>query len=155
MKVEIEIEVLETLIYATAVIKQIESALIARKQDPFIQPHLHYTAAVNAATEAMNHARRSAAETKTGWDEPLTEKEVLFIEKELEGSLVESFSGVQRQKHKEIDTLAEKGCVLIGQRADAVVWPGATQADLATLNAYAVKLTTRGYEKYEAAKNQK
>ena len=75
MKVEVEIEDLETIIFATSVIKTIESALQQRKQDPFVHPHLDYSKASEALTAAMNSARRAVADTKVEWDGALTDKE--------------------------------------------------------------------------------
>ena len=146
MKVEVEIEDLETIIFATAIIKSIESALQQRKQDPFIKPHLDYTAASEALTQAMNSARRSVADTKIEWDGALTKDEQALL-KEFVASNTFEVTAEFRLKTKEVDQLAAKGCIRIGQLVSGAVWPGEDRPDLRPVQGYALAITSRGKDK--------
>lgn len=146
MKVEVEIEDLETLIFATSIIKTFESALQARKTDPFVKPHLDYTNASNNLTVAMNGARRAVSDTKTEWDGALSKDEIALL-KEFEKSKVFEVTAEFRTKTKEVDTLASKGCLRIGQLVSGAVWPGEERADIRPVPGYALAITPRGTEK--------
>src|ERR1700743_2886158 len=110
MKAEIEVEDLETLVFATAVIKQIEQNLRSRKEDPFVKPHLDYSKAVDAATLAMNSARRANSDARTAWDGDLSKDEIKFLQQFLTSPSFE-VDGEFRKEHDEIDSLAAKGCI--------------------------------------------
>lgn len=146
MKVEVEIEDLETIIFATSAIKAIEAALQRRKEDPFTKPHLEYTQASEALTTAMNHARRSSAGTATEWDGALTDKELELL-KEFVASNVFEVTGEFRLKTKEVDSLAAKGCIRIGQLVTGAVWPGESKADIKPVAGFALAITPRGHDK--------
>lgn len=146
MKAEVEFEDLETIVFATAVIKQIETALAARKQDPFVRPHLTYTNAHNNLTAAMNSAQRAQADTSVAWDGELTEKEIKLLEDFVAVPVFE-IDGEYRKKHKEIDTLSAKGCVRVGQLVSGAVWPGESKADIKPVAGFAVAITQRGKDK--------
>lgn len=148
MKVEVEIEDLETIIFATAVIKTIEGQLAARKQDPFVRPHLAYSVAHDNLVAVMNGARRAVADTKTEWDGELDEDELSFL-KELDTVILLEVDGTFKRKSKWIDSLASKGCLQIGQCVEGAVWPGADRADLKTVQRFAIKITKRGRDKLE------
>jgi hypothetical protein len=147
MKVEVELEDLETLIFATAIIKTFEGALQQRKQDPFIKPHLDYTKAHGALTLAMNSARRSEnAGTLIAWDGELDDKEIKFLELFVKAPVFE-IDGEYRKKHSEIDSLMAKGCIRMGQCVMGAVWPGEPKADIKPIPAFALAITKRGEEK--------
>lgn len=152
MKVEVEIEDLETIIFATAVIKNIESQLQARKTDPFVRQHLEYTTASNNLTAAMNGARRSAdtSNTITQWDGKLNKDEIKFLQKFDQYPVFEATPDY-RLKHDEVDTLAAKGCIRIGQRVAGAIWPGETKADLMPVVGFCVAITQQGRDKLKQA----
>jgi hypothetical protein len=161
MKVEVEIEDLETIIYATAIIKTIEQQLQSRKQDPFVREHLNYTAAHDALVTAMNHARRGTADTQTQWDGALTKKEIDYL------TLLEKYKKDTVLPPNPpnpdfddsvaiwelVDELMAKGCVQKGQAVAGTVWPGDTQADVTASACFHVRLTKRGVEKLAQAKH--
>jgi len=154
MKVEVELEDLETIIFATAIIKQIESSLAARKQDPFIRPHLDYNAAHDALTLAMNSARRATANTATLWDGGLEQEEIDLL-KILKASPIKQIGPDFRLEHKEVDTLASKGCICIGQLVSGAVWAGSDRLDIKPEPGFALMATQRGKDKLEAVLNHK
>jgi hypothetical protein len=148
MKVEVELEDLETIIFATAIIKQIESSLAARKQDPFIRPHLDYNQAHDALTLAMNSARRANTNTATQWDGELNDNEIQLL-KILVVNPVKEISAGYRKQYEEVDTLAAKGCIRIGQQVIGAVWPGADKADIKPYGGFSLMITQRGKDKIE------
>lgn len=148
MKVEVDFEDLERIIYATAIIKMIESALQSRKQDPFVQPHLNYTEAHNNLVEAMNHAKRADAGTKTEWDGALTDKEIKLL-KQFKAHGVFEVTGTFRFKNEHVDTLAAKGCIRIGTMVKGAVWPGQERPDIKATENFALAITRRGQDKLE------
>lgn len=151
IKVEVDIADLETLVFATAAIKAIESALQLRLNDPFVKPHLDFTEAHNRLTGAMNQARRATLQTAINWDEPLTSKELDFLydlSKRKEGLRV-GISGSARIEESAIDSLAAKGCIRIGQEIIGAIWAGETRPDIKPLPSFSVMLTARGRQKFE------
>ena len=154
MKVEVELDDLETLIFATAVIKQIENALVAHKHDPFVKPHLLYGDALNNLTAVMNQSRRTAAGTKISWDGALTYAEATFLRDV--GRMFDATSeyffidGTYRLEHSVIDQLAAKGCIKIGQSIRGVIWSGDSRPAIRPLPNFQVMVTPRGYEKLKA-----
>jgi len=150
MKVEVEIEDLETLLHATGVIKTIESSLRSYKEDPFVKPHLFYSEASNRLASAMNSARRAAAGTATPWDGELNDKEAQWLAQYSEKMTITEVTPGFRIKAKEIDTLAAKGCVKIGQGVKGAIWPGEIKADIRPTELYAVAITGRGIDKLRA-----
>lgn len=148
MKVEVEIEDLQTIIYATSIIKMIESALSSRKQDPFVIPHLNYTEAHNNLVTAMNHARRATADTVVEWNGALDDKEKELLEQFVASDTFE-INGDFRLKNKHVDSLAAKGCIRIGQLVAGAVWPGQDRADIKPLPGFALAITQRGRDKLE------
>jgi hypothetical protein len=142
--VTVDLEDLETLVFTTAALKVIEGALAARKTDPFVRPHLNFTAAHDRLASAMRNARRAGSGTAVDWDGPLTAAETLML-RSIED--MQQFNSPARLQHPEIDLLAAKGCVVIGQQVNGVIWPGATAPELEKLAWFAVKITDRGREK--------
>ena len=149
MKVEVDIEDLETIVFATGVIKTIEGALQSRKQDPFVQPHLEYSKAHNNLVAAMNSARRSEnTGTAIAWDGKLDDKELKMLVK-FSAAPVITITGEFRFKFNEIDRLLSKGCIRMGQRVEGAVWPGEPKADIRPTEDFAVAITQRGKDKLE------
>lgn len=151
MKVEVEIEDLETVVFATAALKTIEGALQSRKEDPFVKPHLNFTPAHNNLVAAMNGARRSVtADTATLWDGELNEKEIKLLQLFV-ASPVHEVDSEYRKRHTEIDSLASKGCLRIGQLVAGALWPGESKPDIRPIEGYALTMTPRGTTKlYQA-----
>lgn len=137
---------LETIIWATAAIKAIEGALAQRKSDPFVRPRLDYTAAHDRLASALRNAKRVTAGTLVPWDGPLTDAEFRMLRGIKEDGM-RQFNGPSRFHHPEVDSLVAKGCVVMGQRVDGVIWAGAATPELAPMAMFAVKITDRGREK--------
>lgn len=150
MLVEVDIKDLEKITFATAIIKTIENAFTARSNDPFVKPHLEFADAHNNLVTAITHARRADSDTTTPWDGELTEKEIRVLE-QLEAISVREVLGDQRMKTKEIDSLAAKGCLRIGQLVRGCVWPGEQKPDIRPEHGYAISITDRGRKKYAQA----
>ena len=150
MKVEVELEDLETIVFATGTIKTIEGALASRKQDPFVKPHLEFTNAHNNLVTAMNSVRRATAGTETQWDGEFTKDELELL-REVSAKEVLECDVFHRAKNKEIDTLMAKGCIRIGQLVAGAVWPGESKADIKPIAGYALAITQRGKDKLEKA----
>lgn len=146
MKVEVEIEDLEMLVFSTAAIKTIEGALQHRLRDPFVKPYLGLTEAHDRLAAAMRNARRGGLHTAINWDEPLTVGELKLLLSLDRGNAVH-VSGSQRKNYKEIDSLAAKGCVRIGQDIVGTIWSGETAPDIKPLATYSMAITQRGREK--------
>jgi hypothetical protein len=161
MKVEVELEDLETIVFATAAIKQIENALSGRKNDPFVRPYLQYSEAHSNLTTAMTHAKRSKEAYATPWNGELSEEEITYLQsldafdrnKERRNSLnpdgYDKVSGDQRIKHQEIDSLLAKGCIKMGTLCYGVLWSGESQPSLRQTPEFATMITPRGRTKLE------
>jgi hypothetical protein len=158
-EVTVSLEDLETIVFATGVIKTIEGALASHKRDPFVQPHLDFTATHDRLASAMRNATRAQAGTLVVWDEPLTEVEaralryvaaacderkpglgVFVISPEDKAALGEAM-GVY-------DKLEAKGCLRMGQFIEGVMWAGAAAPAIKPdPKGYAAQLTPRGRDK--------
>jgi hypothetical protein len=154
MKVEVEFEDLERIVFATSVIKQIENALVAYKHDPFVKSHLDYGRALNNLAAAMNQARRASAGTAIAWDGALTYQEANFLrqvndlfDKTSEYLFID---GTYRLENPVVDQLASKGCIKIGQSIRGVIWPGDDKPSIRPLPNFQVVVTARGHEKLKA-----
>ena len=162
--VTVDLEDLETLVFVSAAIKTIESALAARHRDPFVVPHLANTAAHERLATAMRHAQRSAAgdgATVVAWDEPLTDEEADVLQSVLDAEnprprrvgppylVIEGDEKAPKKREvmSAFDRVAAKGGLIMGQLAAGVVWAGAPQAELIPRPGYGVKSTPRGREK--------
>src|SRR6185503_9432351 len=145
--VEVDEKDLETLIFATAAIKQIEQALAQRNHDPFVRLHLDYSAAHDRLVAAWRSAQRAKAGTAVDWDGDLTEVEASFLIAIKKAEFCYEVTGDFRLKNKAIDDLASKGCVQIGQRTTGVVWSGEARPDLRPLPNFGVRITQRGIDK--------
>lgn len=144
MQVLVELEDLETLVFATATIKQIEAQLQARKADPFVQPHLHYAGAVDRMVGVMNQAKRSQNETKIGWDDPLTAEEEKLLKSYFQYGSMTAASPNTRLKTPAIDTLACKGMVILGQAVSGFIWADNPRPDIKPDTHFGIKITPRG-----------
>lgn len=147
MRVEVELEDLETIVFATAALKTIEAALRSRREDPFVKPHLEFGTAHNNLVAAMNGARRSAAaDTATLWDGTLSKKELELLEQFIKSPVLQ-IDGTFRTEHDEVDSLVSKGCLRMGQLVQGAVWPGESRPDIQAVPGFALTITQRGKEK--------
>ena len=144
---------LETLVMATAIIKTIESSLAQRKDDPFIKPHLNFSDAHDRLATAMRNATRAESGTLFDWDGELSDDEIILL-KDIDAGAIKMFSVSERNPankehyNQNIDSLAAKGCIILGQCASAVVWAGANRPELKVdPSKFAVKITDRGRQK--------
>ena len=141
--VTIDLEDLETLVMTTGALKTIEGAMAQRRGDPFVRQHLDFTSAHDRLASVMRNARRVEAGTLVAWDGDLTTTEILLL-----GEVEDSEAGIAFVQRKGgYDSLAAKGCVVIGQCCTGIVWAGEKETDLRPGLEYAVKITDRGREK--------
>lgn len=160
--VTVELEDLETIVFATSVIKTIEGILNARKNDPFVRPHLDFTEAHDRLATAMRNATRAAAGTAVNFDAPLTKTEARTL-RSMVDALSDRGDGIKLPWYRisgpdkaapgqlmgEYDVLAAKGCIRIGQFVTGIVWPGAPAADIKAdpERGFGAEITARGRTK--------
>jgi hypothetical protein len=146
--VSVEYEDLETLVWATSVLKNIESLLVQRKSDPFIKPHLDFTEAHNRCASVMRNSQRSSKDTVVPWDGELDDKEDKFLVWLYREGGRADLTADYRERFPEAERLMCKGMIDIGQRVRGVKWPGEPQVEF-SLNptGLAVRITYRGLEK--------
>jgi hypothetical protein len=148
VKVEVELEDLETTIFAAAAIKTIEEVLNRRKTDPFVKPHLDYTQAHNNLTAVMNSAKRDKSGYRTNWNGELTDEEFKLLK--LLGTIaVDEIPPGYRLSVPSYDTLLAKGCIRMGQCVVGAVWAGEQQPDIKPTEMFAVAITQRGRDKLQ------
>lgn len=148
-KVEVDDSDLETLIFATSVLKTIEGALISRKSDPFVRPHLDYTRALDNVTTAWRNSKRTSAGTAIAWDGELDSFERDFLKSICGFECSNTITVEYRLNHPEIDRLAAKGCIQLGQCCEGAVWAGENTPDIRPIPKFAVRVTPRGIEKFK------
>jgi len=158
MKVEVDIKDLETLVFATAAIKKIETALSTRKHDPFVKPYLEFNEAHNNLTTALTHAKRSqnSANYATPWDGELSIKEIKYLQDVACYTTYKTVSGEERNPASQgyndvVDSLMAKGCIKMGQLVSGIVWSGEDQPFLEKMPSFGVAITPRGREKLAKA----
>jgi len=144
MNILVNIEDLETLVWATSVLKTVEGALATRKIDPFVRPHLDFTAANDRCAAIVRDARRQMSGTLVVWDEVLSEGDEKRLRRVDENGILE-LSNIDQKV--EYDTLAAKGYVVIGTGVSGTVWSGEKHADINPTHRYRVKVTDRGRAK--------
>ena len=141
----VDLNDLETVVIATGYLKSIESILASRKTDPFVTPHLDFTAAHDRLASAMRNARRAEAGTLVPWDGELDDMEVLLLQDVADREMGIKNIGCHKEDYT---TLMAKGCVVIGQEVHGILWAGEKQPDIRiTPNYYSVRITDRGREK--------
>lgn len=143
--IEVELDDLEALIYASAAIKNIEGALASYRRDPFVNSMGgKFLPAQKRLEDAVRNAKRGIAhDTAVKFNEPLRSDEATRL-KELYCSLMPSGVGPLRDDAA-AGSLAAKGMIEIGTKVSGAVWPGqdvpALQKDPTALIA---RLTDRG-----------
>ena len=154
MKVEVEIQDLETIVFATAAIKKIETALSTRKHDPFVKPYLEFNEAHNNLTTALTHAKRSqnSQDYATPWDGELSIKEIKYLQDVSSYTTYKTVSGDERNPASQgyndvVDSLMAKGCIKMGQLVSGIVWAGEEHPFLEKMPSFGVAITLRGRTK--------
>lgn len=131
-QVTVNVEDLEALVFATGVIKQIESALNVRNDDPFVKPYLKATAAHDRLAKAIRDAKRGEAGTAINYDAALTDAEKRTL-LELLDKVDEPFSGavtIRALDKDKYSSLEAKGCVRFGTPFTGTAWTGETSPTL-------------------------
>lgn len=164
--ITINLEDLETLIFAAAAVKSIEIAIDTRKRDPFVPKEAPIAAALQRLSADARSARRSKETYATPWDGELGDDEKKWLERickdydpnnrELRTLLISADVLYGRDKDPTlaprqgpIHALSNKGMLAIGTAAAAVVWPGADQPEFWPLpNYFYLMPTPRGLRKW-------
>ena len=143
--VTVDLEDLETIVFTTGALKTIEGALQQRKNDPFVKPHLEFTAAHDRLASAMRNARRSEAGTLVPWDGELSTDELDFL-RDVDAGDVDR---ILLETKISFDSLAAKGCIDFGQPLTGVLWAGEKTPTwmIDALGDYCVRITVRGRAK--------
>jgi hypothetical protein len=157
--VTVDVDDLEKLVFATGVIKTIEGALAAFKNDLFVAPYLPITDAHNRLATEVRNSKRVAAGTAIGWDDPLTLEEASLLDQiklVCEEKDYATFTPEARLKNKAVDSLMCKGCAVLGQPLKGIKWADSERPQLiASSEFFAVKITPRGIAKLAEALRQK
>ena len=158
--VSVDLDDLEKLVLTSGVMKTIEGLLVARKNDPFVRPHLEFSEAHDRLATAMRNARRVDAGTLVPWDGELDDEEVEWLR------VAEKAGFWISRKDKEpkagenmsiMDKLAAKGCVIIGHFVTGVSFAGSTPELTVDPKGFPIRITDRGREKLakiDAAKSK-
>jgi hypothetical protein len=161
--VNVDLEDLKSLVFASSAIKTIESTLAAHKRDPFVQAAMPLTEVNDRLASAMRNAERASSGTAVSWDAPLTKEEINalgYVEKAASAKkaglgvfvISPEDKGELARVMSVYDQLAAKGMIEMGQFVQGIVWAGAPAAQLvANEKGYAARLTARGREKLAAA----
>jgi hypothetical protein len=160
--VSVDLQDLETLVFATGAIKLIEAALHQRSNDPFVPQDNEIRSAHDRLAAVARNAKRGSLGTAVNWVDPLTDKEAVMLKKiearcEKGAFKAWAVKPEYRLEHMEIDSLGAKGCVVLGQALEGVLWAGAERPEFKPdPDWYLVKVTPRGRERleqYEASQN--
>lgn len=155
--VTVDLADLETLVITAGAIKTIEGVLATRRDDPFVRPHLDFTAAHDRLASAVRNATRAEAGTLVNFDAPLTKTEARLltgIRFAIEGRAARKdgvnlpwfrLSGPDKADG-EYESLAAKGCIRMGQAVTGAIFAGDKQATIVpdADRGYLVELTDRG-----------
>jgi hypothetical protein len=164
--VTVDLDDLEALIFHTGTLKTIEGALMSRRNDPFVRPHLDITPSHNRLAAEVRNAKRAESGTATKWDEPATREEQnllrCFEDKNGRLASVIHINAVRRNPAAgedytpAIDTLASKGMIVIGQVLTGVLWAGDDRPEFKIdPSAWALKITPRGMAEHGRMKGAK
>ena len=147
--VTVDLADLETIVFATGVIKTIEGALNSFKRDPFVQPHLNYTEAHNRLAALMRDAQRADAGTLIPYNEPLGKQELVRLRDASSSGFYISRDDKVPEEGEDMsiwDRLMSKGVIVMGQVVTGVVYSGAPSVEQLVVDPqrFAVKITDRG-----------
>lgn len=148
--VTVDLDDLEKLVFGSGALKTIEGALVQRKEDPFVKPHLDFTDAHNRLAGVMRQARRNPADTVVDFNESLTDDEKYALRQVRPGFSITP--EMKMPKAGEVmsvyDRLAAKGCVVMGQLLVGVLWADNPRPEVSPdPRGFAIKLTSRGVQK--------
>ena len=129
-----------------------------RQRDPFVRPHLQFTAAHDRLAAELRNAKRAAAGTAVPWDGDLTAREQVFlshlVDQELHGNNYKITPQTRMNPPSEIDSLVAKGMIAIGTIAEGVLWTGEANIKWTPrTDVFDVKSTERGRNKLKESKN--
>ena len=149
--VTVDLADLETIVLTTGALKTIEGALAQRRNDPFVRPHLEFTAAHDRLAVAMRNATRAAAGTLVDWDGELDDDEIKMLRRVGEGTfwlLRKDKAPVDGEAMSIADRLSAKGCVIMGHFVTGILWAENKGPEL-TIDpkGFPVKITDRGAAK--------
>ena len=149
--VSVDLDDLEKLVLTSGVMKTIEGLLVARKNDPFVRPHLEFSEAHDRLATAMRNARRVDAGTLVPWDGELDAEEVSLLRDADKGGLWLTVSERMPSRPSEdmsvADRLMCKGCVIIGHFVTGVSFAGSTPELTVDPKGFPIRITDRGREK--------
>ena len=166
--ITVNLEDLETLIFAAGVVRSIEAAMDTRKRDPFVPSRYKIAEATNRLASEARSARRYKETYATAWDGPLTAEEEKWLDDacknydpaDREGRMIvveanELYGGGGMTfRQGPIHDLANKGMVAIGTAAFAVIWLGADQPEFwPDPFKFYVRPTPRGLSKWRELKS--
>ena len=147
--VTVDLKDLEALVWTTSVIKPIVQLLAARKNDPFVKPYLEHTETIDRLAAIVRDEQRKTAGTLIDYNGELTKEEKRLLN-DVHEEILEDVTPTERKEHPEIDNLAAKGMIVLGQCAHAIVWAGANKPELKVdPSKFAVRITDRGRRKIE------
>jgi hypothetical protein len=129
--VTVQLADLERIIFAASVIKPIENALAAFKNDPFVKPHLAFGEAAKRLEEAMRRAQRSAAsargDTLVDYNAPPDETEMELLRslfEKTDGGMTFGLRRDRRSVHLLGWVSSEQPSLLRGKGGGVGVTPG-------------------------------
>ena len=158
--ITVNLEDLETLIFAAGSVKAIEAAMDTRKRDPFVPPQNKITESISRLAGEARSARRSKETYATAWDDPLTAEEEKCLH-----DVCKNYDPTADRERRMIvvgttfrqgliHNLANKGMVAVGTAAFAVIWPGADQPEFwPDPFKFYVRPTPRGLSKWRELKS--
>lgn len=160
--VTVDLNDLETIVMTTAALRTIEGALQQRKDDPFVKPHLNFTAAHDRLVVAMRNAKRVDTGTAVDFNAALETSELAMLREidawdEQEGPYTIPRTAKIPEPGSDmavVDRLAAKGCVQIGQRVTGVMWHGEKPILTIDPDVYIVRMTQRGRDKLGVANKE-
>jgi hypothetical protein len=148
--VEVDLDDLEALIYASAAIKNIESAIVTYKRDPFVQQMQgKFLPAQKRLETLVRNAKRSAArrDTVVHFDAPLTEAMAKFLVRLYAQRDQYGYSSIEFSYKLQVDDLAVRGMIEPGQYVYGGQWTGDDYPIVRIDPAYLmVRFTVRGEE---------
>jgi hypothetical protein len=154
--VEVDLDDLEALVFASAAIKQIEGTLVAYRRDPFTQDAAgRFVRAQKRLESVMRDARRRerSGETVIAYNDPLTAEEGAMLrglvdrrdQFDYTAITVEEKLPLHDRQFSAVDQLAAKGMIEVGSYVYGGSWNGDDHPVIRIdPNRYMVRFTARG-----------
>jgi hypothetical protein len=144
----VPIEMLERLLYAAAATKLVEDVIVTTKKDPLFPSQGKIREAVEACDKITKHARR-AATNYAGWNDPLTEDEILTLLTLCECEGIWEITTAERAgkpgQPNTLDGLLRRGMVELGVPCRGIKWGAEDRIQwVADPAGFAVRVTARG-----------